>query len=211
MLRKVWKFIKGIVNNLRRWQLGYLLAAFGASLWLSVWALRQNSLHMVELRDAVVAADANNGDVEKALKDLRNYVGRHMNTNLRSKSQFATNEPPIQLVNAYNKAVREAQEKAAQANGNTALYAEAEANCTSRGVPLTAIAQCIQDYIAARTNNPNPQVAAKIPKELYTYDFISPKWSPDLAGFSVLTTIGFALLLLERLIVKIRERYLLRG
>jgi hypothetical protein len=106
--------------------------------------------------------------------------------------------------------VRKAQEKAAAASGNTALYVEAEANCKQRAVPLTIIAQCVQDYVAARTSSANPAPATTVPKELYTNDFISPKWSPDLAGWSVIVTSIFGGLLLWRSTVFLRRSHLLK-
>ncbi len=200
-----------LLQTLTTLSMSTIIVALVVSSGVSVLLLRRNNLRMVELRTKVVEADANGGDVQAALKDLRAYVTTHMNTNLRSKSEFAGSEPPIQLVNTYNKAVADAQAKAAAANGNTSLYNEAEANCKQRAVPLTVIASCIQEYVAARTNNQNPAVAAEVPKELYTYDFVSPKWSPDLAGWSVVVSLGLTLMLLGRIIKLLLDSYLLKA
>ncbi len=167
-------------------------------------------MRMVALRDEVVKADETNGDVQAALQNLRNYVMSHMNTNLRSKSKFATDEPPIQLVNQYNRAVAAAQEAAATATGNQALYLEAEASCKARQVPLTATAQCIQDYVAARSTGSVSKVSVTVPKALYTYDFVSPKWSPDLAGWSVVLTGVLGVLLMLRIAINQAVSHLLR-
>ena len=204
------KPVKKILKTFTHLHIGYLLGVFVLLLLATAGQLRQNNLHMVKLRQAVIDADANGTDVEKPLQELRTYVTSHMNTNLRSHGKFATNEPPIQLVTRYNQAVQAAQEKAAAANGNASLYVEAENSCKQRAVPLTIIAQCIQEYIAARTNNANPAVAATVPKELYTYDFLSPKWSPDLAGWGVVATTVVGLAVLGRALAFWRKSHLLR-
>ena len=77
----------------------YFLAIAGVFLIIGVVGLRQNSFRAVELRDAVYAADEKNGDVEGALRELREYVYSHMNTNL-SSGNFSI-KPPIQLKHRY--------------------------------------------------------------------------------------------------------------
>jgi len=70
---------------------------------LSIYGLRANNLKMIELRQTVIKTDEDNGDIETALNNLRQFVYAHMNTNLRAGSN--SNEPPIQLVNQFNRAV----------------------------------------------------------------------------------------------------------
>lgn len=137
---------------------------------------------MVELREAVYAADKANGDVEAALRALRSHVYGHMNTNLSSGANAVY--PPLQLKYTYERLQDTAQEQARQANQQ--IYTEAQADCERRypesysGGPRVP---CIRDYVAAR----GVQVQT-VPDELYKFNFVSPTWSPDLAGWSILLT-----------------------
>lgn len=206
------KFIK-LVKNVKRVKLWYLVLAFLISLVVTSWLLRSNNLRMIKLREAVVVADQNDGDIEKALTELRSYVNSHMNTDLRSNGEFAIDEPPIQLVNQYNKAVKEAQKAASISGGNVSsqeIYTAAQNVCQSRGVPVPAIAQCVQDYIAERNAAILPETVY-VPKELYSFDFISPKWSADFAGISLLVTFALGIVLSIKLIGYLAVRAILKS
>lgn len=149
----------------------------------SVYQLRANNEHMLVLRQAVYDADKANGDVQGALKDLQAYVTRHMNTDLQTSTSVY---PPIQLKYTYE---RLAQAQGAQAQqANSKIYTDAQAYCESKNshdfsgrnrVP------CIQEYISTHTT----QGSAVIPDALYKFSFASPRWSPDLAGWSIMLAI----------------------
>lgn len=160
-----------------------LAVAFGL---ISVWALRQNNLNMVKLREAVYQADEQNGDIEGSLRKLREYVYAHMNTSLTSGNNSIY--PPIQLKHHYERLVA-AQ---AAASTNDQIYTEAQAECERRfpaGLSGSGRIPCIQEYVASRGVQ-----TAQIPSELYQFDFVSPRWTPDLAGLSLVATGLFALL-----------------
>lgn len=170
--------------------IGFLLA--GA---VTIFALRANNLKMAELRETVYTADANGGDVETALRNLRSFVYGHMNTNLRSGS--TSSEAPIQLVNRFNAVVAAEQKRVSGLNNASQVYADAQAQCERSSLPLTARAQCIQDYVTQHGNG-IPQL--NLPsKDFYTFDFVSPLWSPDLAGWSLILTLLFGVLIVIRL------------
>lgn len=168
------------------------VVAFGS---VSVIALRSNNMRMIELRQAVYVTDEQNGDVEAALRALREHVYAHMNTNLRQGS--SSTEPPIQLVGRFNRAVAAEQARIAASGGSNKIYVEAQAACENPNVPLTVRAKCVQDYVAANGSSV-PQIQLP-PKELYTFDFASPRWSPDLAGLSLAMTALCGVLLAVRL------------
>ena len=84
-------------SKLKPW---YFLALALLSGTACTLALRQNNLNMIKLRDQVFVVDKANGDIEKALKDLREYVYAHMNTNLSSGNSI---KPPIQLKYRYER------------------------------------------------------------------------------------------------------------
>jgi hypothetical protein len=173
--------LPSLLRHIRPWYFLVLALVSGA---VCVFALRANNEHMMKLRDAVYAADKNNGDVQTALNDLQAYVTAHMNTNLSSGPNAVY--PPIQLKYTYDRLVQAQSE--ATTNNNTRLYSEAQAHCEAinhtdfsgrNRVP------CITEYIQSHTVKPG----TPIPDALYKFSFVSPKWSPDLAGWSLLITI----------------------
>jgi hypothetical protein len=161
----------------------YFFIAALLCLGVSLYALRANNLRMVELRDAVYAADKDNGDVSKALTELQRYVSRHMNTRLTGPNGVY---PPIQLKYTYER-LRAESAKAS----NEQVYTDAQRQCEAQN-PTDFSGRnrvpCIQQYVEAHGVQQKP-----IPQSLYKFDFVSPAWSPDLAGFSVLATVLLAL------------------
>jgi hypothetical protein len=138
---------------------------------------------MIKLRSDVYEADKNNGDVNGALNKLRSYVYSHMNTDLSTGTSV---KPPIQLAYTYDRLVTTGQQNA----NNAHLYTEAENYCQDLIPASVSISgrgriSCVQDYIL----NHGGKKAASIPSNLYEFDFISPRWSPDLAGWSEILTI----------------------
>lgn len=166
-------------------------------LWsaLAVYALRANNLHMIELKQAVYTADEQNGDVELALQNLRDFVTSHMNTQMRSQD---ASEPPIQLVNQFNRLLQVEQARLANQDASQ-VYRAAQQACETGAIPLTARAQCIQEYVVA--NGGQVAESSLPPKELYTFDFASPRLSFDLAGIAIVLAVISILLLITRLII----------
>src|SRR3990167_10627617 len=187
--------LKWMSSFLLRTPLYVFIALFGVSAVVSVYALRQNNLTMVRVRDAVYEADKNGGDVNQALNDLRQHVYSHMNTNLSNGDNAI--KPPIQLRYTYERLTSEAQ-KAANDEG---LYTEAANYCQARIPASVSVSgrsrvSCVQDYILSHGG----KRAEPIPTALYQFDFISPTWSPDLAGWSLLVTAILFLTLVAKLI-----------
>ena len=158
-------------------------------------ALRDNNLRMLELKQAVYVADEQNGDIEAALQNLRDFVTTHMNTQMRSPD---ASEPPIQLVNQFNRLLQAEQARLASQDASQ-VYRAAQLACESGAIPLTARAQCIQEYVIA--NGGQISESSLPPKELYTFDFASPRWSFDLAGVAIVLAVLSASLSIIRLIV----------
>ena len=94
---------------------------------LSIFALRQNNIRMLQLKETVIKIDESGGDVEKALTDLRTHVFSHMNTNMRTGD---SSELPIQLASRYNKYITEQQARLT-ASGQPDIYTKAQANSFS--------------------------------------------------------------------------------
>jgi hypothetical protein len=157
--------------------------------------MRSNYETMTTLRDAVYAADkqqdAHDGTVEQALQDLRAYVGQHMNTRLSSDNGVY---PPIQLKYTYDR-LQQAEQARVDAL-NSQIYPNAQAYCEAKypgsfsGGPRVP---CISQYVKEHGT-----IAQKIPSAIYTFDFVTPRWSPDLAGWSLaLAVLFFALAILR--------------
>lgn len=168
----------------------YFLAVTIVSGVVCIFALRANNEHMVKLRDAVYTADQNNTNVSQALQQLQAYVTTHMNTNLSSGNGSVY--PPIQLKYTYQRLV--ANESAEAAQSNTQLYTQAEDYCQNQ-IPVGFSGRyrvpCVEQYVQSHDSS-----LPTIPTALYEFDFVSPTWSPDLAGWSMLTTILSGILFL---------------
>lgn len=179
----------------------YLLAAALFFLILGVYGLRQNYSHMAELRTAVTTADEQNGDVEAALRNLREFVYGHMNTDLSSGN--VSIKPPIQLKYRYERLAK--QEEKRVEKKNQAVKEKAEKACLNQypgKIFNSNRVNCVARYIAANSTKADP-----VPSDLYKFDFVSPGWSPDLAGISLLLSFIFFLLLAIRKLAEAWYRY----
>ena len=158
---------------------------------ICLFALRANNEHMVQLRNALYDADKNNGNVEQALRNLQSYVTAHMNTELSNGTTSVY--PPIQLPGTYSRLV-EAQGKRLQAQSSPQLYTDAQAYCEKLD-PVDFSGHnrvpCIEQYVQSHGGNVK---ITSVPDSLYKFNFISPRWSPDLAGWSLLSGILFIVL-----------------
>jgi hypothetical protein len=161
-----------------------------------IYALRSNNEHMNQLRDQVYAADKNGGDVQGALEKLAKYVTTNMNTNLSSGPNSVY--PPIQLTNSYNKVT--GSQAAAVEQQNSTLYTQAEDYCQAtipQGFSGRYRVPCIEQYVTSHSL----QKGANTSTALYEFDFVSPTWSPDLAGWTLLLTILFAIITVVSFII----------
>lgn len=147
---------------------------------------------MVKLRDEVYAADKSGQDVEQSLDKLRTYVYGHMNTNLSSGNNAI--KPPIQLQYTYQRLVGDSLAKAQEANQK--IYNDAQNYCQAtipQGFYGTGRVPCVQNYVSQHA----PQALPKtVSPALYQFDFLSPSWSPDLAGFSLIVTVALFICLM---------------
>ena len=180
-----------LIRAVKVWQLILLLLALvGASAYL----LRQNNLEMVALRDAVKVADEENGDTKQALLNLQRYVTAHMNTSLGDG---------IVLQSSYKRAYDVAAQKAVSA-GNPAskIYAQVELQCRpvfARTHSFPAYTQCAREKLSSLAPGQDTLSSFHAPStDLFRYNYLSPVWSPDLAGIAVLASIFTLLIILAR-------------
>ncbi|MBC7707915.1 hypothetical protein H7Y63_01695 [Polaromonas sp.] len=163
-----------------------LLGATLVSLSICAFSLRANNQHMLELRQAVYTADERGSGVQEALVNLQSYVTAHMNTKLDAGSNAVY--PPIQLKYTYDRLVRARSEQLATTNSQT--YTAAQTYCEQQNpndVSGRNRVPCIEEYVQSHGVQ-----LAPIPDALYKFSFASPAWSPDLAGWSMVTTIVLA-------------------
>lgn len=171
--------LKKIVTSLHRVPYTTFLALFIVASAVAVYALRHNNQTMVKLRAEVYTADQARGDINAALNKLREYVYGHMNTNLSSGGNAI--KPPIQLKYTYERLLEAEQTKAVASNAK--IYTEAQNYCQTQvpaGVSGRGRIPCVQEYVTGHGIKTTP-----VPTGLYQFDFISPTWSPDLAGWSL--------------------------
>jgi hypothetical protein len=170
---------------IRPWYFLILTVVFGV---IFVFALRDNYTRMTVLRSAVYTADQDNGDVKGTIQNLRSYVYAHMNTDLSSGNTAIY--PPIQLKYTYDRLTQEAAQKATASNQQ--LYTDAQTYCQqqdSTDFSGRNRVPCITQYVTT-----HGVTVPVIPDDVYKFDFISPRWSPDLAGWSlVIAAVSFVL------------------
>jgi hypothetical protein len=167
-------------TKLRRIKPWYFLILAILSTVICIFALRANNEHMVKLKEAVYTADKNNDNVSAALGSLQAYVTAHMNTNLNTGPNAVY--PPIQLKYTYERLTQ--AQKSSQTSDE--LYTAAQHYCegqNSTDFSGRNRVPCITQYVKSHGGGQAP--AASIPDALYKFDFVSPKWSPDLAGWSM--------------------------
>lgn len=195
------------VRALKSWQLLVLLLIMTI---VSATLLRLNNLGMVERRTAVINADEK-GDKEalrKSVVNLQNYVSSHMNTSLVGG---------LYLTKTYERD-RDAALAAAEnaTNPSSSVYQQASVECRARwqgGVASfrSDYVQCVVEKVGSLAPQSDPTAGLKLPKaDAYRINFVSPLWTPDLAGLSVLICVVLILAILVRLATLVILRLLLR-
>ena len=178
------RYLHHLWTRIRVVKTWYLFAAFLVFAIIAVVALRQNYTTMTQYRDVVYQADRDAGNVEKALQDLRAYVNAHMNTGLDAGNGVY---PPVQLKYTYERLVKTEKDRVDAVTSQ--IYTDAQKQCEAQypgsfsGGPRVP---CIEQYIKS-----HGATARTIPDALYKFDFASPRWSPDLAGWSIVLSVLF--------------------
>lgn len=192
MNKKVVRQTWGRISIINTW---YFLGLSLFFVLIGVLALRHSNIRSIELRDAVLQADKENKDVEEPLRELREHMYSHMNSSLSSGSM----SQPIQLKYRYERLVE--AEKQKTGNGDE-VYAQAQAYCEQRhgaGDLRSGRVPCVQEYIAQHSQSSGE---VNIPESLYKFNFVSPTWSPDLAGWSLLLGAVFFVFFALRFLVE---------
>jgi len=189
------RYLHHLWTRIRPLKTAYFFTAFLVCVLVCVASLRTNNIRMAEFRDAVYVADEKGEGVEKALQDLRAHVGSHMNTSLDAGKGIY---PPVQLKHTYERLVKAEQDRVSAANAQ--IYTDAQKHCETQN--STSFygrdrVGCIEEFIKSRGT-----VSAKtIPDALYKFDFVSPRWSPDLAGWTLVLSIALLALAAVRFVL----------
>lgn len=205
------------ISRIKTWQ---LVVALVPLLFIDATLLRVDHIRMTELRDAVLASDAEENDekIVQALKELKEFVFSHIVINIvddngEQKVTFGTG--PFYLEHQYIRAANEALDEAeatiaSDANPNGNIYQMASNVCQPQAIAngwgwsdanyINCMVGEIQKYPAAE--DLNDTIAASLPStELYRYEYVSPIWAPTLTGFMLLITLIVIVVIFIRWII----------
>lgn len=178
--------------------------ALGAVATLATIELRKNNTQSGELYQRVQSADEANVGIAEALSALQVHVATHMNAS--PLPQLGDNAP-VQLSKSYERA--KASEVARVTAERLQVTNEGIAVCEAQygTSQLTIRSQCIANYGASHPVQTEKEIIA----DLYRYDFVSPVWTPDKAGWLVLVAIILTATLVLRVVSKILATFLIKN
>lgn len=202
--KKKTKFRIKRLSQIKTWQLVILLIMSG---FISATFLRLNNVGMVERRESVENADKA-GDIvnlQQRLYDLQRYVSTHMNAD---PGKIALDHTYKQM---YDRKLKEFEEEIKnQSNNDTVSKVRAVCDARARqGGYGRATTQADPRYVSCINEEWEKYPAAKVANlqfeapstEPYYHTFVSPIWSADYAGWSLLVTIFIAMIIIMRLVV----------
>ena len=205
--RRKLKYRLRQIQTVKTWQ---LVLIFLLMCFISASLLRLNNVGMVERRDAVMTADqtCDREVIKNRLYDLQRYVSSHMNTDLGTKG--------IALENLYNcdyQDILKKQQSYQNEHGN--IFKRVQDICAPRySSNSQAYKDCVNTELANFPEGQELSDLVALPTEPYYHSFVSPRWSPDFAGISVVITgvIGAVIILrwlsvlVIRIILKIKYK-----
>lgn len=202
--REVKRDIKRL-QRVKTWQLVLLLVL---AVIITATFLRVNNVGMLERRKAVEAADKLGDEdmIKERLYELQQYTSRHMNASTGSFDLSATYERDVKLI----------LQKAEDANKNTndTIWNKTADECFRQFYGnWQGSVQCIAEKQKEFPNSaPITDIETPDPV-LYRYNFLSPAWTTDFAGWSMLVCLILFLVIVGRwvalgvLYLLLRRRY----
>ena len=202
--KKKTKFRIKRLSQIKTWQLVVLLIMSG---FISATFLRLNNVGMVERRESVENADKA-GDIvnlQQRLYDLQRYVSTHMNAD---PGRIALDHTYKQM---YDRKLKEFEEEIKNRSNNDTV-SKVRAVCDARAQQggygrfttqadpryINCINEEWEKYPAAKVANLQFEAPSTEP---YYHTFVSPIWSADYAGWSLLVTIFIAMIIVMRLVI----------
>lgn len=190
MDRKKARFTLKRLRYVKTWQLVLILILFG---FISATFLRLNNIGMDQRRQAVLQSDKTSDQqaIKARLYDLQRFVTAHMNTDMGS----------VFLEGSYNRAAQGAWDSASGKSAHGNIYKKAQEVCAPRFTHYsTAYLQCTMSYLEQYAPAEDPGAGFHMPlKDAYTFSYVSPIWSPDFAGFSLLICLIIVFIIIARL------------
>lgn len=204
-------------TGVRTWQLILILIPL---LFVTATLLRLDHLKMVELRDAVLDADAANDDaaIKESLEKLHQFVISHVVINVVESNGvqsiiFGTGPFYLeqQYLRAANAAIEEAESHLSNdANPNGNIYAAVSAICRPLAVAngwswnnpnyLNCWTSELAKYPAS--DNLNVELTAKAPStELFRHNYASPLWAPTWSGLAILVSAIIIVVIIIRIFI----------
>lgn len=189
--RSVKRSIKQL-QVIKTWQLIILLIL---ALFITATFLRMNNVGMIERRKAVASADKS-GDIDQIqqrLYDIQRYSAAHMNADTGI----------MYLQGQYNRDVQRQAEAASTSGSAKALEIRREAEEVCKPQFNGWSPAYVQCYVNELNKHPADEISTQLAppsSALYRYNFVSPVWSPDFAGFSLLVSLLIAVVIIVRLL-----------
>lgn len=204
------------IPKIKTWQLLVVLIPL---LFLDATLLRTDHIRMVELRDAVLAADEAEDDekIAETLTNLREFVFSNIVVNIVENNgvqrvTFGTGPFYLehQYIRAANAALKRAEEQmSSDDNPNGNVYALASQVCQPQAIShgwswnnanyINCMVSEIQKYPAA--NDIQDTIIANLPStELYRRNYASPIFVLTLSGVMLLITIMLIVVIFIRVI-----------
>ena len=198
--RSVKRNIKRL-ERIKTWQLVILLILAG---FISATFLRLNNIGMVERRTAVINADKA-GD-ETASRNTLFALQRHSAGHMNASSGV------VYLEESYKRQVEKLVEQAKQSSTvDRSIVERADAVCRAQFPGYSqAYVQCNASEQAKYGGAAQTQSTVAFPNpELYRHEYVSPLWSLDFAGASVLLCLLITGVIVTRLLTLAILRILL--
>lgn len=203
--------------KVKTWQLCLLLVPL---FFIDATLLRIDHVRMVELRDAVLAADKaeNDEEITETLTRLKQFVFSNIIINAVEENgvqHIAFGTGPFYLEHQYIRAANaalEAAEKtlASDNNPHGNVYLMASEVCQPQAIAngwtwndanfINCMMTEINKHPAA--DELQDKIIASLPStELYRKEYASPIWAPSFTGFMILVTIGVIVVIFVRGII----------
>lgn len=195
------------LQRIKTWQLIILLVL---STFVSATFLRLNNIGMVQRREAVLSADkASDVDVlQNRLYDLQRYSADHMNASTGA----------VYLQGAYDREAERRHQEAQQAQtGSENIYKKIEDEVCGPQARANGWRWPDPRYLSCQQKELEKYGAANVAStdisppnaDLFRHSFLSPSWSPDFAGFSLVVTGLIMLMIVARILGSLVLRLLL--
>ena len=192
------------LSQIKTWQLVILLVM---SSFISATFLRLNNVGMVERRESVENADKT-GDIvslQQRLYDLQRYVSTHMNAHPGKIALDHTYKRVYdQKLKEFEEAIKNRSNNDTVSKVRSVCDAKAQqggyGRFTTQADPryINCINEEWEKYPAAKVANLQFEAPSTEP---YYHTFVSPVWSADFAGWSLLVTILIAVIIIVRLVI----------